>query len=89
MVQVGGRFSQPMIVRQCVRNILTLFCVQVLLCVGRKACTGDVGLQCVGVECSQEYVQLVHIHFWLVCSWQVVLNYCMCVFVCVAVVESW
>ncbi|XP_053200073.1 thioredoxin reductase 1, cytoplasmic-like [Scomber japonicus] len=26
----------------------------VLLCVGRKACTGDVGLQCVGVECSQD-----------------------------------
>ncbi|CAK6978395.1 thioredoxin reductase 1%2C cytoplasmic-like [Scomber scombrus] len=26
----------------------------VLLCVGRKACTGDIGLQCVGVQCSQE-----------------------------------
>lgn len=38
-------------------------CVQVLLAVGRKSSTSDIGLECVGVQCNQECVQSVHIHF--------------------------
>lgn len=36
--------------------------VQVLLAVGRNANTSDIGLECVGVQRSQECVQSVHTH---------------------------
>lgn len=49
-------------------------CVQVLLAAGRKASTGDIGLECVGVKCSQEWAQSVHNHLASVCGQQLLLN---------------
>uniref|UniRef100_A0A3P8UBB1 Thioredoxin reductase 1, cytoplasmic n=1 Tax=Amphiprion percula TaxID=161767 RepID=A0A3P8UBB1_AMPPE len=39
--------------------IVFVCCVQVLLAVGRKACTSDIGLECVRVQCSQDTGRIV------------------------------